>query len=190
MDFPEKIIGQKVTLERAKPTFALATELYAVVETSRESLLPWLPWAQKNHAAEDEFDYLLNWCEKNRKDNVGCAYIIRENVSGRLVGTVDFFSADEQNKSGEIGYWLGSAFVGNGYMDNAVALLEKEIFNQGFNRIVIGNDTRNIRSANVAKRAGYHLEGVLRQNRWSEIESCFVSTNIWAKIKDDLKKTD
>ena len=131
---------------------------------------------------------MLNWCDKNWKEGKGYAYIIRENISGRLVGSVDFFDIDAKNKCGGIGYWLGSEFVGNGYMHEAVLLLEKEIFAQGFNRIFIGNDTRNIRSANVAKRAGYHLDGVLRQDRWSEIESCFVDTNVWSKIRADFEK--
>ncbi len=188
MDFAEKIIGEKITLERAKPTFSLANELFAIVETSRESLLPWLPWALNNKTPEDEFDYLLNWCEKNWKEGVGYAYVIRENGTQHATGTIDFFDIDLKNKSGEIGYWLGVEFVGRGYMLEAVSLLEKEIFKQGINRIVIGNDTRNIRSANVAKRAGYHLDGVLRQNRWSEYDNCFVSSNVWSKIKEDFEK--
>lgn len=188
MNFAEKITGEKITLEQTETTFKLAEELIALVDTSREDLLPWLTWALKNKTAEDEFAYLLNWCQKNKDDDVGCAYAIRENTSGRLVGTIDFFRADQKEKSGEIGYWLGSEFVGKGYMHEAVMLLEKEIFNQGFNRIVIRNDIRNMRSANVAKRAGYHLDGVLRQNHWSEYENCFTSSNIWSKLREEFEK--
>ena len=188
MSFPEKIAGQKIVLERAVATFDLARELFALAESSRESLLPWLPWALKNKTPEDEFDYLLNWCEKHWNSGEGYAYVIREKVANRAAGVIDFVNVHTNDKSGEIGYWLGTEFVGNGYMHEAIKLLEQEIFAQGFNRIVIGNDTRNIRSANVAKRAGYHLDGVLRKNRWSEIESCFTSANVWSKIRDDLKK--
>ena len=188
MNFAEKIIGEKILLEQTKPTFKLAKELIALVNTSRESLLPWLTWALKNKTAEDEFDYLLNWCQKNKDDGVGCAYAIREKSSKRLVGTIDFFSIVQKDKCGEIGYWLGAEFVGKGYMHEAVMLLEKEIFNQGYNRIVIRNDTRNIRSTNVAKRAGYHLDGVLRQNHWSEYENCYTSSNVWSKLREEYEK--
>lgn len=186
MNFPEKIEGQKITLERAKATFELANELFALVENSRENLLPWLPWALKNKTPEDEFDYLLNWCQKNWKEEKGYAYVIRENTSGHLVGSIDFFKTDNMHKNGEIGYWLDIEYIGKGYMSEAVKLLETEVFNQGFNRIVISNDTRNLRSANVAERAGYHLDGILRQASWSESENCFVDTNVWSKIKADL----
>jgi RimJ/RimL family protein N-acetyltransferase len=72
-------------------------------------------------------------------------------------------------------------------MSEALAALEKEVFGQGINRIYIGNDTRNIRSVNVAKRAGYHLDGVLRQNRWDDYSQSFVDSNVWSKLKEEYK---
>ncbi len=188
MSFPEKIDGERIVLERAVPTFALATELLELVDESRDDLLPWLSWAEKNTAPEDEYGYLLNWCDKHWQDDEGYAYVIRKKADGKLLGTVDFMKIDREWKCGEIGYWLRSSEVGNGYMHEAVALLEKEVFKQDFNRIVITNDTRNIRSANVAKRAGYHLDGVLRQDKISEVEKIFVSTNIWSKLKEEYKR--
>lgn len=188
MNFPEKIKGERITLERAKPTFELATELFELADASRESLLPWLPWALTTKTPEDEFDYLLNWCQKHWETGAGYAYVIRENNAHKAIGVIDFVTIEEVNRRGEIGYWLGSEFVGHGYMLEAVKLLEAEIFAQGFNSIKIGNDTRNTRSANVAKRAGYHLDGVLRQNRWSKSENCFVSSNVWSKLKEEFEK--
>lgn len=188
MDFPQKKEGQKIIIERAQATFKLAEELFDLVEKTRESLLPWLPWAHKNKTPEDEFDYLWNWCRKNWEEEKGYAYIIREKVSDRVVGSIDFFGIDNENKSGEIGYWLGEEFVGKGYMHEAIALLEAEIFKQGFNRIVINNDERNLRSINVAKRSGYQFDGLLRQALWSAQDNCFCNVNVWSKLKDDLPK--
>ena len=58
---------------------------------------------------------------------------------------------------------------------------------QGFYRIVIKNDVRNIQSANVAKNAGYHLDGIMRQDRFNEKTGTFRDTNIWSKLKFEEK---
>jgi len=65
-------------------------------------------------------------------------------------------------------------------------LIEKELFENGFNRIVIHTDALNVKSANVAKRLGYVHEGVLRQDRYSETRKCFRDTNVFSKLKSDL----
>jgi len=187
MDFAEKIEGDRIILERARPSFKLAEELLVLVEESRTHLLPWLPWANKNKTPEDEYAWLFDWCEKNWNEKLGYAYIIREKNSGKLLGSIDFIEVNETHKTGEIGYWLRSSAVGNGYMHEALLLLEKEGFKQGLNRIVIRNDPRNIRSGNVAERAGFHLDGVLRQDRYSDDEKLFADTNVWSKLKSEYK---
>ena len=53
-------------------------------------------------------------------------------------------------------------------MSEALPLIEEELFTNDFNRIVIHTDVLNYRSANVAIKAGYKLEGILRQNVYSE----------------------
>ena len=187
MNFPHTVQGERIVLKRARATFKLAEELIAAVNESRTDLLPWLPWALENKKAEDEFGWLLNWCEKNWREKIGYAYIVRKKDDGKLLGSIDFMKVNASWKCGEIGYWLRSSEVGHGYMNEAVKLLEKEVFARDFNRIIIINDTRNTRSANVAARAGYHLDGVLRQDRTSPTENIFVDTNIWSKLKSEYK---
>ena len=187
MDFPKKIITDRLILQLPqKPTFKLAEELYKVADSSRESILKWLPWPEKTNSPEDEFNYLQNWVNKNRIEKKGYAYILREAKSKQIIGVLDFLHVDKDNRSGEIGYWLATSAVGNGYISEALQALERVIFDLGFNRIIIRNDTRNTRSVNVAKRAGYHLDGIMRQVRWLPKENLFTDINIWSKIKDDL----
>lgn len=186
MIFPRTIKGQRIILQHPlQPTFKVAQELFAEIDASRERLGEWLPWPENTKRPEDEFGALQDWHQK-WQEKKSFAYIIRDMKSKKLLGMIEFMFADMENKSGEIGYWLSSAGEGHGYMTEALGLLEKEIFAQGFNRILIRNDTRNQRSVNVAERAGYHLDGVLRQVRWSEKDKCFISLNMWSKIKEDL----
>ena len=71
-------------------------------------------------------------------------------------------------------------------MTVAVLGLEKEAFLQGFHRIVIGTDVKNLKSASVAKNAGYHLDGVLRNDRFDESKNIFCDSNVWSKLKTEV----
>ena len=189
MFFPKKIVADRIILQHPlKPTFKLAEELYAVVDASRESVLKWLPWPEKIKCAEDEFGYLNSWVHQNWLNRKGCTYIIRCKKTNNILGMIDFLHIDEENHSGEIGYWLSTNAVGNGFISEALQALEKVIFDLGFNRIIIRNDIRNTRSVNVAKRNGYHLDGVMRKAKYSAKEEQFTDVNVWSKIKDDLSK--
>jgi ribosomal-protein-serine acetyltransferase len=188
MFFPKKIIADRIILQHPqKPTFKLAQELYTVADASRNSILPWLAWPDDMKCAEDEFVYLNDWVHKKWIEREGCSYIIRCKKTNNILGGIDFLHIDEDNRSGEIGYWLATNAVGNGFITEALQALENVIFQLNYNRIIIRNDTRNIRSVNVAKRNGYHLDGIMRQIKYLKKEKCFIDINIWSKIKDDIK---
>ena len=186
MKFEEELIGERIFLERPKATFEQAKEIFALIDASRAGLSPWLGWCEKTKAPEDTFsDYLKDWCQVNWEREEGFAYLIREKETRAFCGTVDIFNLSKDHKSGEIGYWLGTPYVGKGYMQEAVKLIEAQAFEKGLHRIVIHNDTENVRSVRVAERAGYYLDGVLRQNRWSNYKRSFRDTNVWSKLKDE-----
>ncbi len=187
MIMPEILESERLVLSRPYPvTMALAEEIFAAVEQSRNELEPWLPWVSATTCARDEFDnYLNGYCMNGWQNQTGFVYIIRTKANNEFVGTIDLMKVCDKNKSGEIGYWLKSKAVGYGYMQEAVLLLESKFFELGYNRIVIGNDTRNIRSVNVAERCGYHLDGIMRQDRWNNYDKCFVDSNVFSKLKTD-----
>jgi len=189
MKLPERIETERVILKRPVPTFELAKKLYGVADKSRETLREWQPWVDKTHSPEDEYThYLVEWCQKHWEDETGFAYLITLKETQEIIGCVDIFHISKENRSGEIGYWLSNDAVGQGYMQEVVRALEKASFGAGLNRIWIRNDTRNIRSVNVTKRLGYHLDGVLRQDAWDEIHQRFRDTNMWSKLKSEWEK--
>lgn len=184
MILPEKIVTNRMILEQPVPTFALAEEVYAKVALSIENLHRWLPWAKLDYSVEEEFAYIYH-VQQKWQEKTGFAYLMRDSKTNRFLGIVDLVKIDEKNKIGEIGYWLSNDAVGNGYMTEAVQALEIHCFAAGINRLIIRNDTQNMRSANVALRAGYHLDGVMRQDRWDEVMQKFADTNIWSKLKGE-----
>jgi len=187
LNMPEKIVSERIVLVRPYPaSFELAKEIFEKVELSRKTLRDWLPWVDGTKTPEDEYmGWLVNWCEKNWKEGRGFAYLIRHKKTKAVLGAIDLMRYIEQNKSAEIGYWLSDDAVGHGYITEAVHTLEKIGFEQGLNRIVIANDAENVRSVNVTKRCGYHLDGVMRKEQWSERWGSFRDHNVWSKLKSE-----
>jgi len=186
MDMPQHIEDDDIILE--VPNVAskkLAKEIHAATMETLELLKPWLSWARDDYLVEDVIKYLRKWCIANWKEKKGFAYFIRDKKTGQFCGSIDIVRVDNKAKLGEIGYWLAKSAQGKGYMTKAVLLLEKVAFDNGFNRLEIRNAKQNPKSANVAKRAGYHLDGVLRQDRWNPYYQIITDTNVWSKLKSD-----
>ena len=190
MQLPEQIETERIILiHPTQPTFQLAHDLYTVIDNSRETLREWLPWPDKTNSPEDEFNgFLMKWYKKHWDEQDGFAYLIYPKDKNRFAGVIDLMHVSEENKSAEIGYWLGNHAVGHGYMQEAVRALESVAFQAGINRIIIRNDTQNLRSVHVAKHCGYILEGVMHQDAWDEYHQRLRDTNIWAKLKSEWGK--
>ena len=94
-------------------------------------------------------------------------------VDGRAVGSIGLFrGADVYCKSAELGYWLARDCWGRGIMTRAVIQLCREGFGRwDILRIYAEPFARNAASRRVLEKAGFTLEGVLRQGayKWGEV---------------------
>lgn len=72
-------------------------------------------------------------------------------------------------------------------MQEAVKLLEKELFNKEINKIIIRTDVGNLKSTNVAKKLGYCFDGIMRQDLYRQREDCFRDINVFSKLKGEYK---
>ena len=90
----------------------------------------------------------------------------------------EFFSSRWQKKQNE----KFRQAVQNGYMTEAVQLIEKQSFEAGLNRIYIRCETENIPSCRVAERTGYKLEGTHKQMLLKNDR--FRDVNCYAKLKN------
>ena len=180
----EALSGQRITLNRAFPNEETAKILFSSINKSRKDFLPWLDWIKDTNSSEDTLRFLQD-ADQGWNDQTQFVYAIylRQN----FIGLISAINVSWKNKRAEIGYWLDSDYTGNGFMSEAVSLLEKELFENGFNRIVIHTDVLNTKSANVAERLGYVHEGVLRQELYSETQGRFRDKNVFSKLRGDLK---
>ncbi len=179
----EKLCGERIFLTKAEKSFDMAQKHFTEVHASLPEISPWLGWATPEYKIEDSYEYLLG-CSQKWSEGEDYTYIIGNDLS-RFMGTISVFNIKEKDKSVEVGYWLSTKYVGNGYMQEAVALIEKEFFGLGINRIVIQTDVLNLKSANVAQKKGYVFEGIQRQANWFESEKRYRDINIFSKLKSE-----
>ena len=180
----EKLQGKRITLERARGDRGTAEKSFNCVEASRAEFLPWLDWVAETKSPDDTYDFLKSSEEKwNEKKEF--VYTIR--LQGELIGFITVLDVSEEDKRCAIGYWMSTPYSGQGYMPEAVSILERELFAKGFNRIVIHTDVLNLRSASVPKKLGYVHEGVLREVMFSKLHNRFRSINTFSKLRSDLK---
>jgi RimJ/RimL family protein N-acetyltransferase len=103
--------------------------------------------------------------EGNRQDTMwkwGLA--LRE--TNKLIGTVTLFHLNLSNGRAEIGYAMGSAYWGNGYMNEALTALIIHAFDVlNLRRLEADVDPRNTPSVRTLERLGFQREGFLRE-RW------------------------
>ncbi len=82
-----------------------------------------------------------------------------------LVGSSGLHRIDWDVPKFEIGYWCRTRFTGRGYVTEAVRGITAFAFGTlGARRVEIRCDSRNLPSARVAERAGFQLEGELRNS--------------------------
>ena len=91
---------------------------------------------------------------------------IARQIDDTLIGTSTLFHVESNNHRAEIGYALGRAHWGNGYMQEALTALLKYAFNElNLERIEADVDPRNEGSIRTLERLGFKKEGYLRE-RW------------------------
>jgi RimJ/RimL family protein N-acetyltransferase len=96
--------------------------------------------------------------------------------NSKLIGTCTLFNLNLDNGRAEIGYALGRAYWGNGYMNEALKALIKHAFEVvKLRRLEADVDPRNTASIHTLERLGFQREGHLRE-RWhvgGEIQDAF-----------------
>lgn len=126
----------------------------------------------------------VRWMSKLLGRGKGCAWIITELQSGRLVGAIRIDEIHERSKCGVIGYELDPGFWGKGYMSEALAAVARcahETF--GLNRLEAWTLPGNPASDRVLLKNGFRYEGTLRQK--SRFKGAFHDLQMYGRLAGD-----
>jgi ribosomal-protein-serine acetyltransferase len=181
--FKNILVGKRIVLKRTRPSVSMAKIMFKTIDENRDHLRPWFSWEKPTTKFEDSLKYLT---EKEEKTKAGQRVEYGIYLNKEYMGNIGIFNIDENNKSAEIGYWLSSKFIRNGYTTEAVKIIDQEFFTN-FNRIQIKCDEQNKASSGVAKKCGYKFEGKLREDTWSEYFRDFRNILVFSKLKSEFK---
>ena len=164
LDFPDSFETERLLIRAP-----LAGDGQAMNEALAESinnLKRWLPmpWTQNVQSVAQTEELVRRWA---------AMWILRQDLrlglfrktDGLYVGGCGLHRIDWNVMRFEIGYWIRASLEGQGYIREAVAGVTAFAFNVlGAERIELRCDSLNERSVAVARRAGYSLDGNLRNN--------------------------
>ncbi len=123
--------------------------------------------------------YEDGWDEGSR-----AGFAIHPNDGDALLGWAGLVELDLERRQGEIGYLVAPAARGQGIALRTVMLLTRWGFAElGLERLELRIDPENIPSTKVAERAGYRLEGVLRNLHFKADKRADVG--VWSRLSQD-----
>ena len=123
--------------------------------------------------------YESGWIDGSR-----AGFCIRGAEDGVFYGFAAIVQLDLATGEGEIGYMVAPAARGRGVSARAVELLTRWGFDElGLERLELRIDVMNAASVRIAERAGYRLDGVLRNVHFKEGLRC--DTGVWSRLRTD-----
>jgi ribosomal-protein-serine acetyltransferase len=178
----EELRGEHVLVRPYHESDAVA--LQEAVAESREHVRPWLPFADEHQTVDESRAFIRR---------VMARWLVREDLgvglfdaeTGRYIGGSGLHPRGWDLRFFEIGYWVRRSAEGRGYVTEAVRLLTDYAFDSlAANRVMIRCDSRNLRSAAVARRLGFVQEALLRNDSFAQ-DGTLRSTLIFALTPDD-----
>lgn len=146
----ENVLIRKVRIKDAEA-------LYTLINESRDNIGKYLPWVDDTNSIMDE-EKFINYALTQNENCKLYPYVVIWN--DKIAGMIDLHNIDHDNRKAYIGYWIGDTFTGNGIIHQSIKLLSELAFKKlNLHKLVIQAEESNQRSINVARRAGFKVEG-------------------------------
>lgn len=178
-----KIEGSRIVLK--KHDEGLASTMFSYVEKDRTRLGQFLPWVPFTKTVEDELNYIKH-THKCWDDGTLFDFGIFRKTDDLYLGNIGLHSIRWEFDRCEVGYWILGDFEGQGYMSEALRILEAHAFELGFHRVEVRCSSINQRSATVPVSCGYVFDGVLKENCVEQEK--YRDTFIFSKLSHQYKK--
>jgi RimJ/RimL family protein N-acetyltransferase len=179
LDFPDSFDTERLTIRA--PRVDDAQEVIDAVTESLPELRPWMPWATEPPTLEFEIGRLRHAMAKWITHEDLLLHVYLKGTSTFVMGS-GLHRIDWHSGKFEIGYWVRTKFAGQGFVTEAVTGIAAFAFKHlQANRVEVRCDAQNIRSAAVAKRCGFLLEGILRHDSL-DMNGTLRSTMIFSKL--------
>ncbi len=143
-----------------------AADMYRNWASSAEvaRYLTWEPHPSEEATAE----LLAEWVKEYEKpETYNWVLVLKE--SNMPVGNISVVNISENTACASLGWCLGTAWWGQGYMPEAGNAVLRFLFESvGFRRVWANHDADNAKSGRVMQKIGMQKEGVLRQHGYAK----------------------
>lgn len=179
---PEELETERLLLRMPKPGDGAAVN--AAIRASINELQPWMPFAQ-TVPTEEETELNIVEAYLNFLKKTVLRYLIFNKETGMFIGSTGFHDIEWEIPKLEIGYWVDTRYRGQGYVSEAVRALTQLALNEFHcRRVEIQCEAENTASRKVAEKAGFQLEGILRNDELSADGTRITDTCIYAVVPD------
>ena len=172
-------VNDKIRLEFLEEVHA--PTLLCLVNDNRDHLKKWLPWVDNMQAVENAKDYIAG-CLRQAAEKTDFAYAIM--YEREMVGRIGIHHINQQNKIGEIGYWLADGLQGKGIVTKCcTALIKYGFIHLGLNRIEIKCAVGNGKSQAIPQKLNFKKEAILQQAEW--LNGKFIDLYLYSMLKEE-----
>jgi RimJ/RimL family protein N-acetyltransferase len=180
LEIPERFESERLLIRA--PEWGDGAVVNEAVRESIKELRPWMPWAHHIPTVEEsEAEIRKSRIQFLERKDLRLLFFLKN--TGQLAGSSGLHRIDWQARKFEIGYWVRTSFEKQGYVTEAVkAITNFAITVLQANRIEIRCDSRNTRSAKVAERSGFTLEGILRNDK-CDVNGALRDTMVFSKVR-------
>ncbi|MEW9702503.1 GNAT family N-acetyltransferase [Paenibacillus sp. SI8] len=180
LSFPEAFETERLLIRA--PLYGDGTVVNGAIRESLDELRPWMPWARSVPTLEEsEINVRKGRLSFLERSDLRLHLYHKE--SGEFIGSSGLHRMNWQSRKFEIGYWVRTSWGGQGFMTEAVSgitdFARREL---QANRLEIRCDAANKRSAKVAERLGFTLEGILRSEN-CDMTGELRDTMVFAKVR-------
>ena len=177
---PEQIESERLVIRVARPGDGAV--FHQAITESLAQLSPWLGWVTPPPTPESSEDSCRQAHERFlRNEDLMAFFFLKD--GGDLVGGSGLHDADWDLRHFEVGYWGRSRYSGKGLMTEGVrALADHALDVLGATRVFLTTNTLNVASWKLAERAGFELEGILRNER-RNLSGGLRDTRVYSRIR-------
>jgi ribosomal-protein-alanine N-acetyltransferase len=178
--------GERITLRL--PVGRDYAQWSALRRASRAFLEPWEPLWAVDELERSGWRFRL---ERNRtefKTGSGMGFLIIDHVEDRILGGITMGNIRRGvAQTCQIGYWMGEAYAGRGYMSDALNLVIPFAFGElRLHRIEAACIPSNARSVRVLEKAGFTREGLARS--YLRINGVWQDHFLYGLVCDDARR--
>jgi ribosomal-protein-serine acetyltransferase len=160
-----------------------AADIFALVNEDRAYLRQWLPWVDSTLTADDTLAFIRSALEQFAAGDGITAGIWHRKVFAGVIGT---HKIQKLNRKVELGYWLGEASQGHGIVTDGCRAIITHLFEErDLHRVEIHCAVSNSKSAAVARRLKFQLEGTLRDGNY--VGGRFHDLYVFGMLKQDWR---